>query len=502
MKRTTKMLSLILAALMLSASVLSACSDEPQDSPDTTAPSSGDTTTAEVTTAAETEPSIPYDYIEKKNYNGKVFTIATPSSSTRYIPGQFMTEAETGDVIMDAAYERNLHVSEALGVTIKHLMPVDSAGFAAAIRAENQAQGDSWDLISGFTKTTAPLVVENQFIANTDLPYQEDISAKAWYSAKMNDAALIGGKQYIFFSDMTCITLSCTYGTFFNVSLGERNGIKDLDKLALEGKWTFDKLLECVNGFSKDLDGSGTWDKNDQYGIGNYTARTSLTGSTAMTYVYGFGERTAILNDNGEPEIRLNSERMPSIIEKINDLYWVGNRCAEAGGADSAGMFAEGRLLFWNAIIMHAANYMRDMKDTYVALPMPKYDEAQEDYYTIISAASSMVEAVPVSAKDKEFSSAVFDALAYEGNLNVIPAYFEISMKLKHSADNTASQLFDVIRDGTVVDFGLLYDGTTGMFTLPAKLLGTNSNSFASEFAALKDKTLAYYKEVIDMMKK
>ena len=80
MKRTTKMLSLILAALMLSAPVLSACSDEQEDNtPDTAASSTADTTAAEVTTAAETEPPIPYDYIEKKNYNGKVFTIATPS---------------------------------------------------------------------------------------------------------------------------------------------------------------------------------------------------------------------------------------------------------------------------------------------------------------------------------------------------------------------------------------------------------------------------------------
>ena len=75
-------------------------------------------------------------------------------------------------------------------------------------------------------------------------------------------------------------------------------------------------------------------------------------------------------------------------------------------------------------------------------------------------------------------------------------------MKLKHAADSTAAQLFDIIREGTVVDFGLLYDGTTGIFTLPAKLLGTNSTAFASEFAAVKDKALAYYKEVIGMIRK
>ena len=131
MKRTQKMLSLILAALILSAPVLSACSDETGETPaaDTSA---APETTAEETTAAETEPPIPYDYLTKKNYDGRAFTIASPSSGTRYIPGQFLTAEESGDVIMDAAYQRNLNVSEELGVTIKHLMPADSSGFAAA----------------------------------------------------------------------------------------------------------------------------------------------------------------------------------------------------------------------------------------------------------------------------------------------------------------------------------------------------------------------------------
>jgi len=140
--------------------------------------------------------------------------------------------------------------------------------------------------------------------------------------------------------------------------------------------------------------------------------------------------------------------------------------------------------------------------DSFVILPMPKWDDNQEEYYTSISNSSSLLSMVPVSAKNKEFSSAVFDILSYEGQKEIIPAFFEHSMKLKFSRDNTASQLFDIIRAGTTVDFGMLYDGGTGMFTIMAKLIKDKSTNFASEFAAIKDKTLAHYQDIMNLMKK
>jgi len=500
MKKKLTSLLLVLAMLASSAAMLASCSDGEGTSDETSG--AGDTTVADTTTAdttpVETAPPTPYDYITKK-WDGKDYTIGTPSSGTRYIPGQFLTEEETGDIIMDSAYRRNLNVSEAFGVNIKHLMPADMGKFPAQIRTEIQASTDAYDLIAGFVGGMSPLGVEGLFLANTELPYQSDISDKPWFNANLNSALQINGKQYQFFSDMTCITLCCTYGTFYNVSLGEKNGIKDVDKLALDGKFTFDKMMEYSQNISKDLNNDGVWDKNDQYGVGQYGRFDNATTDTAMTYLYGFGIKTAVLNKDGTVQLTLNSEKTVTAMEKLIDMIYTGNRNANTvHSADGPTAFAEGKMLFFNAIIMHAGNYMRDMADTFVCLPMPKWDENQEEYYTTISYSSSHMEMVPVSAKDKEMSSAVYDALAYEGQQEVAPAYFEHSMKLKFSADNTASQLFDIIRAGTVVDFGMLYDNKVGMYTLPAKLVHQKSADFASNFAALKDAAEANYKKILE----
>ncbi len=503
MMTPSRTISALLAALMLSAPLITACSDgdTPKDTSDAADPVTDAVTTTEAVTTAEAVPVTPYDYITKK-YDGATFTFVCPTDGTRYSPGQFVTEEETGDIIMDGAYRRNLTVSEKLDVKFAVHQLIGMTKFPAAIRGEIQAQTDAYDLVNSFVQTIAPLVTDGIFIPSTELPYQSDISEKDWYNANLNSALSIDGKQYMFFSDMTCITLSCTYGMFYNATLGEKYGVKELDKLALDGKWTLDKLKEYSENVSQDLDQNGIWDVKDQYGLSQFTALSQLR-DTATIYQYGFGEKTAVLNKDGQPEIALNLEKMADIAVTLNDLFYTGNRNGHTfNGKDAAVAFSEGRILFWNAIIMHAGNYMRDMKDSFVILPMPKWDDKQEEYYTSISNSSSLLSMVPVSAKNKEFSSAVFDVLSYEGQKEIIPAFFEHSMKLKFSRDNTASQLFDIIRAGTTVDFGMLYDGGTGMFTIMAKLIKDKSTNFASEFAAIKDKTLAHYQDIMNLMKK
>ena len=181
------------------------------------------------------------------------------------------------------------------------------------------------------------------------------------------------------------------------------------------------------------------------------------------------------------------------------------NRTVQGNHANAgngfAKMFANGQGLFFNAIIMHAPNHLRDMEDNYMVLPLPKYNEAQEDYYTIISQSSSFLYGIPMSVADVEYSSIIFDALAYEGYKNVIPAFFEISMKVKYSRDDLTSQVFDLLRDNTSIDFGFIYGGN-GMSKLVSKVISEKSKDFASAYAANEASALDNYNKVIDQLTK
>jgi len=493
----------ILAALLCTATVtamLASCGggDTPAaGNPDTTTAGgdAAETTVAEETTTAELSA---YDYLPEKNYDGKSYTVYTPDSGTRYLPGQIITTEETGDVIMDAAYVRNRNVEDKFNVEIKHITGSGSA-YYTGIRSAVQAGDTAYDLTAGFLSKMADLGVEPIFIDATNLPYVD--VENPWYG-KANEALQINGKQSLFFSDYTCITLSCTYGLFYNKDLGSEYDVPDLTQTVIDGGWVIDDMLKYTQGVSKDLDGNGIFDLNDQYGNLSFTTHMK-TSDTAVTYQYGMGNFTTVMGDDDLPVIALNNEKQYSIVQKLYTLFYEDNRTLQSteAGKVVAPLFANGQGLFFNAIIMHAANYMRDMEDDYMVLPLPKYDEAQEQYYTMLSQTSSFLYGVPMSAADAEYSSIIFDALAYEGYKNVIPAFFEVSMKVKYSRDDLTSQVFDLLRDNTHVDFGLVYGGN-GMSTLIGKVLAEKSTDFASAYASIEASAIDRYNKVIEQLTK
>lgn len=490
-KTILKFLSLLLIGILL-VSIFLSCGD-------TQTPNTNDTETDEVTSEPFTETTTvelaAYDYLPEQDYKGEEFNIVTPDSGTRYLPGQILTEEDTGDIIMDAAYIRNRNVEEKFNVKIVHT-PITSANYYTSLKANVFAGDDTYDLSASFLRQTAALAVEPIYADISSLPYIN--LSMPWY-ASANQSLDIGGKQTLFFSDMTCITLSCTYGMFFNSDFAERNGIEDVQKLAAEGKWTIDKLLEYSAGVTVDLNGDGVFGKEDQYGNGMYVTPDRADGDTGTVFQYGMGQFTATLDNDGKPELILNNPRTITVLEKLNSLYYDDNRTyLGTDGSEQTTMFANNQILFFTCIIMHAPNYMRDMTDDYKIIPMPKFDLNQENYHTTISQSSSFIYGIPATAGDLERSSIIFDALSYEGYENVIPSFFEISMKVKYSRDELSSQMFDLLRNSTYVDFGLLYDGGVGMSTLMSKLLALKSTNFASAYAEIESKTLTQYNSIID----
>ncbi|MBR4960211.1 MAG: extracellular solute-binding protein [Clostridia bacterium] len=488
-----KQISILLLLAMLTP-LFASCGD--------TAPAAEETAPVDETIPAETEAETEYTaytYLPADTYDGRTFTMASPSTGTRYIPGQFITEEATGDIIMDGAYERNLIVEETFDIKILHEMPADSAGFVKAARNVIMSGDAAYDLVSGFLRETSPAAIQDPlFIPKDELSWQN--LDNPWYPAYLNQALDIGGNQSIFYSDMTCISLSCTYGMFYNTTMGQRYGIPDLGELALEGNWTWDKFLGYASNITTDVNGDGVYDGSDIYGNGFYYTLNYANSDTPLTLQYGMESFTTRMED-GKPVLNLNTERQVSIAERLYDLFYQENRsCLLTNGSDQCTMFANGQILFLTAIIMHAPNYMRDMEDTYIALPMPKYDEAQQSYYTIISPASSMVFGIPSSVSDKEFASVIFDALSYEGNQKVIPAFFEASMKKKYARDQLTAQVFDLLRESTYIDFGIVYDGNVGMSTLISSMMSKKSTDFASAYAALEAKALAQYDAVLESM--
>lgn len=91
-------------------------------------------------------------------------------------------------------------------------------------------------------------------------------------------------------------------------------------------------------------------------------------------------------------------------------------------------------------------------------LPPPKYDEKQQNYYSVEGNAFTLY-AIANTPTDPDMCSAVLEAMGSEGYRRLSPAIFESAMKVKYASDDLTSQMFDITRAGVVFDNGRIYSG-------------------------------------------
>jgi len=458
---------------------------------DTTA-ANNETTTAETTAAEEKEPSA-YDYIKETDYDGYEFRIIAPFNQTRFFPNTLAPEEATGEIIYDSALERNQIVEEFFNIKISAFSGETTGGTTSAATQSILAGDDEFDIIVNALVQLGNMASQKLLLdAKTLDKLHLDMP---WYMQGINDNLTILGQMPIVASSFECSIISSTYAIFFNQDLASKYSIPSLYEVALDGLWTHDTMMKYMQDINTDLNGDGVMDKQDQYGYG-LPYSFSETCENPIMHQYGMNQLTAIINDDGEPVLVNNTERASQVFEKIFNLYHEVNYYPV--GEVGFPVFVEGRELFLNCIIMHAHNYMRDMDDDYGVLPMPKFDEAQENYHTSVSPGSAMMTGFPITLADTDRTTTIYELLAYEGNQRHIPAFFETALKQKYARDEISSQVFDILRDGIIVDFGLTFDNSVRMSTLASKVAYSSTNNYASLYAALEPAAMAKYQEIID----
>jgi len=145
-----------------------------------------------------------------------------------------------------------------------------------------------------------------------------------------------------------------------------------------------------------------------------------------------------------------------------------------------------GQILFKNNQFLlmperfYAAVELRDMQADYGIIPYPKYDEAQDKYYSRIWDAMSLM-CVPVNCEKTEAVGAFMEAMASESYRTVTPAYYEIALKGKYARDDVSSQMLDMVRDGAYLSFASIYNGSLGNpWDCMRDLMSKKSKNFAS----------------------
>ena len=431
----------LLLLSLISVLILTSCGDTSQP----------ETTTA-VETDAETTESDDYGYIdpglEKKDYNGKIFNILYPEWSL-YMNYYFADEAN-GEVVNDAVYERLRRVEEFFNIDFEWYSP----GYVDSVYPELQkvvtAGLPEYDLVLTHCATSLTGYVTEGLICNwIDMPGVD--LEKPYWNQSVRENFEVKGVLPFMASDYI---LPDVNSIFFNKDLIAEYSLDDPYALVEDGSWTWEKLNTMATVASRDLNGDNIMDEQDQYG---FVGERDWQFSSVMT---SCGQLLFGKNDEGIPEVICDNEKTQSILDMICNLIYRDNTSytwafsveydINSGGRPPVA-FDNNRSLFYLTPLSLATTY-REAEVNYGIVPLPKYDEEQDDYITLNW---SGFMCVPATVEDLECVGMVCEMLAAESCHTVIPAFYDVLLGEKIALDPTAKEMLDIIFDDTVYDLGV-----------------------------------------------
>lgn len=490
--RTT---SLLLAALM-TLPVLASCGGD-----------GGTVTTDAVTNSAETEAETidPNDRSQTKDslpdnldFNGRTFGVFCDSTARNEEFYAGLGE-ETGEVVEDAVYRRNLSVQERLNIVFKS----DSYDFGwrdigGEVQKLVMAGDTAYDVFMGAQAGVTQLVTENVFINAYDIEYL-DFSQPWWNNNFMNELSV--GTDYRFYlsGDFFMDSLFWTRAIFFNKKM-YADYFDDADELyqeVLNGNWTMDRMAEISKAVYLDLNNNGVSDADDQLGFGTY-----LTQSSSDPFVYGsdvvFTQRDA----DGFVELTMMSDDAITLAEKIVDFFYqAGSYFGFDGDAPKENVFIEGRMMFLGNSNLGSAKKLRDMEDDFGFLPYPKFDAEQTEYKNLIHD-SNLLGCISAASANLDMVGAVLEALCAETYRTVTPAWYETALKVKYSRDDLSTQMIDLIKDSATTNFIYAYNyALNGMGLIYRELVTKNNKDFASAVKSKEKAGLKQLEKVLDVFR-
>ncbi len=440
MKTIKRMLSLMLALLLLTLAFTACGGDDSKD------------------TQADTKDTVETDGLNlpELDYEGADINILVGTQLAMY----FETDG-LGDVVSKAVYERNAEVCDRLGILLGFTdMDGYSSGataFTTAIRSSAMSDG-YYDIVIPTQSFGNTLIVEGIYTNLYDYEYLH-FDEDHWWDG-YTDQAEVDGKLYTAAGDFTPGALMSLQVLYMNRGfLKDYSDIDDPYELVRNNAWTLEKMLDMCKEVTADLDANGIWDDSDRYGWtmvqNGIAALPTMAGvkyvnKTANGYEYTLASDTSInLLDTVKAAMDNNSIRY---FKFDNDAMSTS--------------FLSGKALFMSNSITDVYD-IKSSKIDYGILVHPKYDDSQEKYYVGTGGLNVCAITEGLTEERAIRASAVLEAFAYYSAKILTPALFGDFLQGQAAQDVETYEMLETIRECAYYDVGLVYGrvfSVTGMY--------------------------------------
>ena len=436
MKNTFLKIACLFFAIVMMLPTLAACKKD-----------KGATDTQE-TKDAGTTAEVEIAPVPDTDWGGRVFTVL---SVKHYVEPNFeVVGMVKGNNVSSAVYQRNLWLGEKYGVDIQEYGD-SNLDYLELLEKTLENGDDAFDLVFLYRDDMASAIQMGLMKDLTSVSYL-DLS-NDWYNDSTIESMKIGDRLFHMVSDFSLIDKARTNVLFLNRDLAAANEIPDILAQVKDGSWTVDKMYEYQKAVAHDTD-DGTMDLNDYWGLtcGGIEACSTLWAA--------LGNEIVTVNEDETFSVNLTGTHSIESIEKTRllldpEISFSENKFGST--SDAFDVFVGKRCLFLSETLSTIEKISPVAEFSFTALPYPKFDTTQTQYYTTNDNTFCATFGVPVCAGDFNFSGFMIEALSWKSHTTTFPEYYNKVCKVQNSYDAECAAMLDLVFEGLVFDFGLVY---------------------------------------------
>lgn len=496
-----KRITLILAVILLTASVFAACATK-ENTPGGDTNNNGNTTGTTTVGKSFYDSDLPPD----ADLGGYEMTVYQKTPDIADVTYCLFWDDELGSAsankIDETVYRRNMIASGQYNFTVAPVY--ESGDVTTKLNTLILSGDDTYDIglvsVIIFHKNLDPnLYYDLNSVPNINLK-------KDYWDQTFIDQLNLLGKTYMGIGDILLTDDDAQMVTVWMKDVARDNQVGDLYEIAENGGFTWDVMLEAIRKTRQDLNSDGTYDINNDrmgllYAFNNVTFPLLTSADCRLFYK----------NADGEPELNRDIERIDSVVSGIKNMLleegnafdWIngfGNGNALNQRAGVVSVMNEGRTLFVMPVLSWLRRSFTSVEADFGVLPLPKYEESGE-YRTMLYGDYAAI-AIPTTAKEyvDKIGFAIEALAAASGEIT--SSYYDVSLQNRYLRDPEKDvAMLTLARKNVIYDLANIYKwgGIGGQIDLAC--LGNSRKSTAAIYAGFADSSEAAMQEYINKIK-
>ncbi len=329
------------------------------------------------------------------NYNGygfRILSIDQGGHMYRVIDevtaNEVWYEEDNPDVYQHAIFTRNLLAEDLLKITITPVWGGSTTEVPELAKTLIKSGGDDFDIMVASLNKSMTLGVEQYMYNLYDIP-TFDMKAEWWDQDLVDAYTYKKSKLYAIVGDFTVFDDYAVPVVFYNKNVLENYNLDDPADLVDAGTWTVEAMVKMAEAATQDTSGDGVVDINDTWGYtdNNHVLVHLLEGCD--TYI-------TKLDEDGVPQVNVTTEDFINTVQFLFNTVALSPAIGSFDNEDCVDMMLEDRSLFYYELL-GAINQFRDMESVFSLLPLPKKNESQQKYSSIINTVWSTAVTVPIT---------------------------------------------------------------------------------------------------------